>query len=644
MRSPTKRSLLLCLLFTVVLRLPFLNQAIQGDDVYYLYGAEHALIDPWHPHDTSYVFRGDLVSMRGHPHPPLNTWALAGLLAIFGDVYEIPFHAAYLLFSLLAVGAVWWLARRFTGAPTLPTLLFSVTAAFVVNANSFEADVPLVALLLAGVALFIYGVDTESRTAGLASAILLALAAMTGYQAVLVAPILAAYWWFRRNRRWRDWLIIAMPVLVVVAWQGYERLSSGSVPLAVLQHYTDQYAFQNPMAKLRSAGALTVHLGWLVFPVLAALAFRPRRRSVLMAIAAIAAGLAFYDWNPLCWASFGGGLIVLGGCLTLLRSRDADERFLAVWVVLFFAGAVAGAFAGSERYLLPIVAPLAILVARSLASRRSWLTAGVVGQGLVSMALAFVNYQHWDGYRQFVAAHRADIHAHRTWVAGEWGLRFYAESEGALPMTHATRVQADDLVLTSALSDTVTQGRGDLVPIGEAEIGPDLPLRLIGLQSRSCFSAASGLREFDVTTKPADIIRVEKLVNREPTLSWLPMNAPEAVNQIVAGAYGVENGQWRWVAAQAIFRLHTPQSDRRFTAAIYAPPQAVPCHVTLSVNGTAIATATYTTTGRYDLSGSVKGELSESVTAVLSTDHTFRPPGDARDLGLVLTAIGFDGD
>src|SRR5262249_43366824 len=59
--------------------LPFLRQAIQGDDVYYLAGAEHAQIDPLHPHDTSYLFQGNLVDMRGFPHPPLNAWVLAAL-------------------------------------------------------------------------------------------------------------------------------------------------------------------------------------------------------------------------------------------------------------------------------------------------------------------------------------------------------------------------------------------------------------------------------------------------------------------------------------------------------------------------------------------------------------------------------------
>ena len=74
------------LLFAIVLaiRLPFLDQAIQGDDIYYLAGAQHAQIDPAHPNHARYAFLGDMVDMRGHPHPPLNVWCLAALLAVFG--------------------------------------------------------------------------------------------------------------------------------------------------------------------------------------------------------------------------------------------------------------------------------------------------------------------------------------------------------------------------------------------------------------------------------------------------------------------------------------------------------------------------------------------------------------------------------
>src|SRR5688572_17881140 len=127
-----RRWLLVTFGIVLLLRLPFLTQPVQGDDVYYLFGAQHALIDPAHPSHAKYVFQGEVVDMRGHPHPPLNSWILAALLAIFGDVYEVPFHAVYIVFSLIAAWAMWSLARRFSEWPLGATLLFLSVPAFVV--------------------------------------------------------------------------------------------------------------------------------------------------------------------------------------------------------------------------------------------------------------------------------------------------------------------------------------------------------------------------------------------------------------------------------------------------------------------------------------------------------------------------------
>ncbi len=372
------RSLLIVLLFTIALRFAFLNQAIQGDDVYYLAGAQHALIDPLHPHHAHYVFAGEMRDMRGHPHPPLDAWILAGLLALFGDVYEPWFHAAYTLFSLMAVAAVWWMARRFQAPPLMSTLLVAVMPAFVISGSSLEADLPLLAFLLCGVALFIRGVDENSGPALVASAVALALASMTGYQS---HPVHAHPWFVfvvSWNRRWRNWLAAAIPVFTIAAWQAYERITSGRLPLAVLHGYTSQGGYEALGVKLRSGLALIVHAGWIVFPALAAVAFLPRRRIVLAIIAGVSVCLAMLDVNPLFWVSFGVGLMVMARCVALvsrtstdplpaLRARDADERFLAAWVLLFFCGALVGAFAGAERYLLPIAAPVAILTGRVLA-------------------------------------------------------------------------------------------------------------------------------------------------------------------------------------------------------------------------------------------------------------------------------------
>src|SRR5450759_712759 len=178
-----RKSLLLLVGLVLLLRLPFLNQAIQGGDHLYLTEAQHALVDPLHPSDVKYVFLGDQVDLRGHSHPPGNAWPLAGLLLLFGDVHEVPFHAEYIVFSMIAVWAMWSLACRFSERPLWATLLFLAVPAFVVNGGSLEADIPFLAFWMASIALFLSG---RMMLAALA----MAAAAMMAYQAVLLIPIL----------------------------------------------------------------------------------------------------------------------------------------------------------------------------------------------------------------------------------------------------------------------------------------------------------------------------------------------------------------------------------------------------------------------------------------------------------------------
>ena len=175
------RGLWVALALVLLIRLPFLNQAIQGDDHTYISEAAHALVEPLHPMHLKTVFLGDEIDLRGHAHPPLNAWVLAGLIAIFGEVREVPFHAVYMAFSLVAVWAMWSLARRFSRQPLWATLLFVAVPAFVVNGNSLETDLPFLTFWMAAIALFCAG-----RVGW--SCVPMALAALTSYQAVLLTP------------------------------------------------------------------------------------------------------------------------------------------------------------------------------------------------------------------------------------------------------------------------------------------------------------------------------------------------------------------------------------------------------------------------------------------------------------------------
>ncbi len=503
------KSLLLCLGLVLLIRLPFLNQAIQGDDHIYLTEAQHALIDPLHPSDVKYVFLGDEVDLRGHSHPPGNAWPLAGLLLLFGDVKEVPFHAAYLVFSMIAVWAMWSLACHFSERPLWATLLFIAVPAFVVNGASLEADLPFLAFWMAAIALFLSG-----RL--LLAALAMAAATMMAYQAVLLIPIL--FLWDRPPglSAGKQRATLLTPLVILIAWQLFTRLTTGTMPAGKLAEYFSTYALQAIHHKLQNALMLFIHSWWIVFPVLvpatAALAWRNR--------------------------------------------RDPQTRFLLAWIGIFFAGALVIFFAGSARYLLPLAAPVAILASRLPVK---WLAPAFVAQLAIALLLATVNYQHWDGYRTFAAALHAPSDGHRVWVDNDWGLRYYLENDHGVPARKGQHVRPGDIVVSSELGHSV-EFTAPLSRLADAEIQPAIPLRLIGLNSHSGYSTVQeGYLPFGVSSHPIDRITARMVMERHPTLEYVTTNAPGAADQIVSGVFPND----RWMSQSGIVVLKSPAFPKR---------------------------------------------------------------------------------
>ncbi|MBI1786224.1 MAG: hypothetical protein HYR60_01570 [Acidobacteria bacterium] len=570
-------ALILCL------RLPFLNQAIQGDDVYYLAGAQHAQIDPLHPSQARYLFLGDWVDMRGHPHPPFNVWFLALLLAASGDIREVPFHAAYLLFSLIAALSMLSLARRFSPRPLWATLLFLATPAFVINGNSLESDLPFLAFWMAGVALFVAGSGW--------AIVPLVLAALSAYQAVFLTPILGVFVWMHHRRSLRLWMLALAPPVTIALWQGYELWSTGRLPAAVLGGHFQTYGFQALENKLHNALALGVHALWLVSPVLLVGAWRKRLR---------------------------------------------PDAFLAAWIALFFSGALVVFFAGSARYLLPMAAPVALLVSHLPAP---WLAAGFALHLPLSLALAVVNYQHWDGYRQFANSLREQVSHRRVRINGEWGLRYYFEAEGGLAIERGQAVRPGEMVVSSELAypTPFTTGGGALTRIAEREIRPALPLRIFGLKTRSAYSTyVNGYWPLDISSGPVDRVWADLVVERKPTLEYLSLTAPEAAQQIVSGIYPD-----RWTGARAAILLKSPAGAKRLRVRFFIHDRAPARRVTLLVDGAEAASQTYPGPGSYTLESPPRQPAGASATLTVVVDKTFSVAGDRRELGVILMEAGF---
>lgn len=588
------RGLWIALCFVLLLRVIFLNQAIQGDDHIYLTEASHALIDPLHPNNVKYVFLGDDVDLRGHSHPPGNAWPLAGLLAVFGDVKEIPFHAAYIVFSLIAAWAMWSLAVRFSPHPLWATLLFLAVPAFVVNGGSLEADLPFLACWMAAVALFCAG-----RRIG--SALSMAAAAMVAYQAIFLVPILAVWVWISRPRReWirSGWPLLALPA-TLAAWQLFVRATTGAMPASTLMGYFRTYGFQAIEHKLQSALMLSIHLWFIIFP----------------------------------------GLTVAAAVLAWRKRREPETLFLLAWIGIFFAGMVAVAFAGSARYLLPMAAPVVLLASR-LPSK--WLAAGFAAQVALSLGLAVVNYQHWDGVRQFAQSLRPLAKDHRVWVDDSLGLRYYMDVQGALPLRKTQRLRPGDLIVSSELDHAVEVTTPRSI-IAKAEIRPALPLRLIGLESQSGYSTTRGFWPFGISSGLIDRLTAAQVMERHPTLQYLTFGTTgvtaQAVNeQIVSGI----DPRDRWMSKSAVVVLKNPSAPARLRVEFYISDKAPARHIALSLDGREVAAQTYLAAGVHSLDSaqSLQG-AGESAAVEIDVDRTFSVAGDKRELGVVLIGVGF---
>ena len=201
------------------------------------------------------------------------------------------------------------------------------------------------------------------------------------------------------------------------------------------------------------------------------------------------------------------------------------------------------------------------------------------------------------------------------------------------------------MVLTSAISYPIefTTGGGVVTPVAAAEVRPTLPLRIIGLGARSAYSTVTlGYRPFDIVFGPLDRVRAEVVLEHRPTLSDLPMNAPEAASQIVSGVYQLEENAWRWTAGRAVLLLKAPPGPAFLEASIYVPDAAPARRVKLAAERRTVAEMDLPGPGSYTVRSSEPFQsLSDPVTVEITVDRTFSPRGDDRELGVILVRAGF---
>ncbi len=148
--------------------------------------------------------------------------------------------------------------------------------------------------------------------------------------------------------------------------------------------------------------------------------------------------------------------------------------------------------------------------------------------------------------------------------------------------------------------------------------------------------------------------KADATIEEGPLLqTMLQVGDPNAAAQLIKGFHDVEAGTWRWTMGKFSVTLSPPPkaSERgaKLVLRLMVPEPVIKKLTSLklsaSVDGVALAEETYTKPGQYIYSQDVPAQaLAKRVVTVDFALDKFLPPGEAdqRELGLVVTAVGFE--
>jgi len=471
----TARDLVLLIALTLAVHLPFIDQAFHLDDVQYLDVARNVFRNPVFPLDLQSVFEGKHVTLWAHSHPPLNSYVIAGLLLLSNRTPSEKFlHACFMIFPALIAVAFYFLARQFVARPLLATALLTTNPILMVSAHTLMADVPLLAMWLCAVTLFVSGITMNRNSMVYLSAIPLTAACFYAYQGLGAIPLLGLYALSRKRLRSREILILCIPVVMLAGWQFSGYMHRGTIYMSAMFGELGRRGWWRPETKIRAAVATFSYLGAIVVPFPFVFWRMLRRRKGVLIHLALALGIlaaysqaAGYSWpqRVFIFICVAGGIAATGwifrGLITAspMAKVSSDDLFLCLWLAGMLVACLAVFLGGSARYLLPACPVLLLLFLRideRLNGSRSWMFYGswLTAQLIFGLCLAQADYQFAGaGRREAYDFQRDYLRNHQPFLFnGEWAFRYYMTAIGGEIMAEDTIGLPGELVVKSRLS------------------------------------------------------------------------------------------------------------------------------------------------------------------------------------------------
>ncbi len=478
--SPPKRFELLILLgLLLAVTLPFIGQAVHHDAHQWIDFAKMELDHPlWH-HLQDYDYFGTNYPGNSYhdTHPRLQSLYLSAWLAVTGSLYEPLLHLEMLVFPLIAVVAMYFLARRFKVNAFIATLLFIVAPAFLVANHLIMIDVPGLALWLAAMAFYIKGVDEGKLLFLIAGAIILSLAVLTYYQDLSLLPLLFLYLLLYRKVNSSTIITLSIPIIVFLSFSAAHFAYYGTPPNFTYNTVVQPMDLHSIVVRIR--GNIALIGGIIIFPF-AALAIFSRHRRINIAVAAVLViSLAWSMINYLDGSFSADNLLLLpwllaagtamllfvlrkffnSAPLAVVNAGGEDDVFLSVWFMgVLFYNCILLPYP-STRYIIPLIPPLAMFATREIGKlwgrdrRQLRIAVAIISALTLTLSLGVAVGEHERANTHPVEAdwaaanYPSDGH---VWFLGGLGFQYYMEQKGyRMAMIDGAGIQTGDYIVES---------------------------------------------------------------------------------------------------------------------------------------------------------------------------------------------------
>jgi hypothetical protein len=466
------------------------------DDTAYHYFAAQIAEHPLDPYGFEIFWYSQPQPANQVLAPPVLPYWCSLAIRLFGE--RVLLWKLWLLpFSLLFVGSLYLLARRFASGLSIPLVIMTVLSPTFLPSLNLMLDIPALSLSLCALALFLAACERGSVALAAGAGLIAGLGMQTKYTAALAPAAMLLYGLIFRRL---SYAVIAggLAAFLFAAWEMVIAARYGESHFLLQVRHNPMELFERlqlAVPLLEILGALTPALGLLA---LSALGARPKAIAVLggvvlvgyVLVACLPENLAhLFSWHlgqfsgrvavsNVVFAASGVGvaLATLAAALRLSRltrapswqvanwHRHREEWFLLLWLALEVVGYfLMTPFPAARRTMGATVVITLIggrLASRTCRARTGRTVLRVVTLGGIVLGLGFYALDLRDAYAQKIAVENAAElllrqGAGRVWYVGHWGFQYYAERVGMRPVVpgESKLRQGDWLVVPSRFID-----------------------------------------------------------------------------------------------------------------------------------------------------------------------------------------------